>query len=208
MKTLFEEKKTNSIVIEQPSLKFDGKQILEYFSTENVSEYIKAVDQLNPPDFTGLLEQVRQYKKLNTIQSINEGTVNQIQNIRYEIRNGINFTIEFKDKFNDFKQSWKEISYLLKRMYERNKDTFLVDEEIKTLKNESARISEINVRQRPLIDCIDKLEVYLMRFKQIDDELRETLAYLQDLQNENSRVQSAVQLALDTGELDKIYWKD
>lgn len=206
MKTVFKDiKESHTITPEE--VFGQVPDLLEYYNRDERTEFVEIINRLDMPNLDSVIKPVRKFKSLNTIPSINDGSVEKIQNIRYDIRNAINTTLEIKDKFNDIRQYWKEIQYLTKRIYERTKDSILITDSVKELKNDGLRIAEVNFRLKDLIKAIDKLEIFLTRFKQVEDELKEMLTYLQDLQNENSRVQSAIQLALDTGELERTYWQ-
>jgi len=184
----------------------DTETLLEYYEKEDWKGACDKVKIFKMPNFNDIEQILRKYKKINSVSNINDLTVDGIVSKRNEVRNAINTVIEIKDKWNDYRKIWKEFEFILKQMYSRTKDSLIVTNEIKELKNDNLRQSEVNVQLKDLVKTLDKLELVMMRFKQIEDEIKETLLYLQDVKDEISRNQSAVQLALDTGEIDKVYW--
>jgi hypothetical protein len=184
----------------------DSKDLLERYDKEEWKEACDKIGNFQLPEFEDIQKILRKYSKITLHKSIQDLTVESIIQKRNEVRNAINTVIEIKYRFLERRKLWKDISSILGKMYERTKDSLIVTDEIKELKNDNLRQSEVNVQLKDLVKTLDKLELVMMRFKQIEDEIRETLLYLQDVKDEISRNQSAVQLALDTGEIDKVYW--
>lgn len=185
----------------------DTDDFLEYYEKDDIKAFSTKLKDTKLPNFDTVYKVLRKYKNINTISNLNDATVEYITNKRYEIRNAINTVIGVKDKHSDYKRIWKEIESLSLQMYERSKDKMLLIEDIKTLKNNDLRLSEVNFRLLDLVKLNDKIELIMARFKQVDDEIKDTLLYLQDVKEEISRIQSGIQLALDTGEIEKVYWK-
>lgn len=182
------------------------EEILECYNKDEWEQSIKLLSHLRIPNFGDILNLLRKNKSFESIK-LGDATVKCITEMRYKVRNAINRVINIKDKFIDERAKWKEIEYLVKQIYERQKDKLIITEDIKNLKNEGLRISEINFQVKDLVKSITKIELIMMRFKQIDDEIKDTMNYLTDVKDEISRTQTAIQLALDTGEVEKVYWK-
>lgn len=184
----------------------DVKDFLEYYNQEDYGEFSEKLKNTELPEFDYLTKILRKYKNISFIKNIQDATVDNITSKRYEIRNAINTVLSAKDRFSDLKSVWTEIEYLLNKMYERTKDTLMVSEDIKGLKNNDLRIGEVNFQLKDLVKTVDKVGLIMVRFKQVSDEIKETLLYLQDVKEEVSRIQSSMQLALDTGEIERVYW--
>ena len=184
----------------------DSKDLLERYDKEEWKEACDKIGNFQLPEFEDIQKILRKYSKITLHKSIQDLTVESIIQKRNEVRNAINTVIEIKYRFLERRKLWKDISSILGKMYERTKDSLMVTDTIMDLKNDNLRQSEVNVQLKDLVKTLDKLELVMMRFKQIEDEIKETLLYLQDVKDEISRNQSAVQLALDTGEIDKVYW--
>lgn len=182
------------------------EEILECYNKDEWEQSIKLLSHLRIPNFGDILNLLRKNKSFESIK-LGDATVKCITEMRYKVRNAINRVINIKDEFIDERAKWKEIEYLVKQIYERQKDKLIITEDIKNLKNEGLRISEINFQIKDLVKSITKIELIMMRFKQIDDEIKDTMNYLTDVKDEISRTQTAIQLALDTGEVEKVYWK-
>jgi hypothetical protein len=182
------------------------EEILECYNKDEWEQSIKLLSHLRIPNFGDILNLLRKNKSFESIK-LGDATVKCITEMRYKVRNAINRVINIKDEFIDERAKWKEIEYLVKQIYERQKDKLIITEDIKNLKNEGLRISEINFQVKDLVKSITKIELIMMRFKQIDDEIKDTMNYLTDVKDEISRTQTAIQLALDTGEVEKVYWK-
>ena len=184
----------------------DTETLLEYYEREDWKGACEKIKKFKMPNFNDIEQILRKYKKIVSTSNINDLTVDKIVTKRYEIRNGINTVIEIKDRWNDYRKIWKEYEFILKQLFSRTKDSLMITEDVKGLKNDNLRQSEINFQLKDLVKTLDKLELVMMRFKQIEDEIKETMLYLQDVKDETSRNQTAVQLALDTGEIDRMYW--
>lgn len=185
----------------------DTQDFLEYYDKGDYKKFAQKLNHIGLPDFDYIFKVIRKYKKFTSIQSLSDATTTQITQKRYDIRNAINTVIGVKDNFNDYRRIWEEIEHLTNQMYERTKDKILISEDVKKLKNNDLRLSEVNYQLSDLVKVMDRIGLIMIRFKQVQDELKETLLYLQDVMDEVSRTQSAVQLALDTGEMEKVFWK-
>lgn len=185
----------------------DSDSFLECYMKEDYKTFADKLKDIVLPTFEDIYINLRKYKKIQTITDLNDITVEYVTAKRYEIRNAINTVIGIKDRYTNNKNIWEEISYISNQMYERTKDKMLILEDIKKLKNNDLRIGEVNLRLNDLVKVIDKVNLIMIRFKQVSDEIKETLLYLQDVKDEMSRIQSSVQLALDTGEMERVYWK-
>jgi hypothetical protein len=185
----------------------DKSDILECYKKSDIKKIIVILKDLKLPDFEPYLKSIRIYRKLQPVQKIQDATVETVQSKRFEIRNAINTLLYIKDTINDKKSIWKEINYLIQKIYDRTKDGIMILEEVKALKNDGLRVAEVNFRMKELVAQIDILELFMTRFKQIEDEIKETLNYLQDVRDDNSRTQTLIELALDTGELERRYWR-
>ena len=185
----------------------DTKDFLEYYERDDYKEFASKLSSCELPDFQNIFTILRKYKNIKTVGNLNDATVEFITAKRNEIRNAINTVIGVKDAFSDKKRLWEEIDYLTTQMYERTKDKILISEDVRSLKNSELRIAEVNFQLDSLIKVMDKIGIIMIRFKQVQDELKDTLLYLQVVMDEMSRMQSAVQLALDTGEMEKVFWR-
>jgi ribonucleotide reductase alpha subunit len=185
----------------------DTKDFLEYYEKDEDKKFVEKLSSIELPDFSATYKVLRKYKNIKGISNLNDATVTNITEKRYEIRNAINTVIGTKDNFSDYKSIWNEIEYLTNTLYDRSKDRLLLNEDIKSLKNNDLRMSEVNYQLKDLVKIVDKVGLIMLRFKQVSDEIKDTLLYLQVALDEISRVQSSLSLALDTGEIERVYWK-
>jgi len=201
----------DNIKIVESDLKFgdflvDPKDLLESYDSDDWKGACEKIGKFKIPEFEDFQMVLRKYNKIVSPKNINDLTVTLITEKRNEIRNAINTVIEIKHRFLDRRKFWKDINFILSKMYDRTKDSLMITEDVQGLKNDGLRQSEVNFQLKDLVKTLDKLELVMMRFKQIEDEIKETMLYLQDVKEEASRNLTAVQLALDTGEIDKMYW--
>lgn len=171
---------------------------------DTLSTEIKKIDLM---DFSGQLEELRSYKHIQLPKDIHSVTVEEITKKYYEIRNAINTVLDLKSKFVDYRLKWKQIETIVKNLLQDKRDELMITDEIKNLKNQELRLSEMNYRLRDLVNSLNRIELFNVRIKAFETELNETLEYLKDVKLDMSKLQSAVELALDTGELVRTYWK-
>lgn len=171
---------------------------------DTLSSEIKKIDLM---DFSGQLKELRSYKHIQLPKDIHSITVEEITKKYYEIRNAINTVLDLKSKFMDYRLKWKQIETIVKNLLQDKRDELMITDEIKNLKNQELRLSEMNYRLRDLVNSLNRIELFNVRIKAFETELNETLEYLKDVKLDMSKLQSAVELALDTGELVRTYWK-
>ena len=189
------------------NLVIDINELYESYEKKDIEDISQKISAIKLQDFAEDLQNIRNFKKIRLIGSIHDITVESLAQKYYEIREAINSTLTIKSKFIDYKRNWKEIENILVNVFNIKKNELMITDEIKELKNQDLRNSEISYRLRTIVDSQKKIDIVMLRIKYFEDELQETLAYLQDVKTDISRLQSAVGLALDTGEIPRTYWR-
>lgn len=144
---------------------------------------------------------------ITIIGNITDATITSITEKYHELRVAINTVFSVKHRFVDYKRVWSEIQAIVSSAYKAQKIVLTFDKEIKDLKSKDLREAGIDNKCIKLVKAMEKLEIIMGRFEQVEEEIKETLLYLNDLKSDVSRVQSGIMLALDTGEIHREYWR-
>lgn len=205
MKLKFEqiEKEINT----ENKFEIDLNLFIESYNKADIDTLSAEIKKIDLMDFSDQLGQLRSYKHIQLPKDIHSVTVEEITKKYYEIRNAINTVLDLKSKFMDYRIKWKQIETIVKNLLQDKRDELMITDEIKNLKNQELRLSEMNYRLRDLVNSLNRIELFNVRIKAFETELNETLEYLKDVKLDMSKLQSAVELALDTGELVRTYWK-
>lgn len=200
--------------IKEP-IDIETKKMFNIELTQFINEYNKTdinniAETIKESDLTVFIEEVEKLRGLKRIKlppDLLSCTIEEMIEKYNIIRNSINTVLDLKSKFNMFKANWKTLEQLLNFSFNHKKEEMMVEEDIKSLKNQELRSAEINYRLKSLVYCIEKIDLINIQVKAFDAEINETLDYLKEINKDISRIQSAIELALDTGELLPVYWR-
>lgn len=181
--------------------------LYESYTKQDIDDIYNKITEVQLQDFEEDLKEIRKFKTIKLVENIHDVTVERLTQKYYETRNAINSCLNIKSKFIDYKRNWKEIEMIVKNVFTLKKNELMITDDIKALKNQELRDADISFRLKKLVDVQKKIDIVMLRIKFFEEELQETLLYLQDVKNDMSRMQSAVALALDTGEIPRTYWR-
>lgn len=181
--------------------------LYESYEKKDIDDIYNKITAVQMQDFAEDLKEVRKFKTIKLPSSIHDISVELLTQKYYDVRNAINACLNIKSKFIDYKRNWKEIEMIIKNVHAIKRNELMITDDIKEMKNQGLRDADIEYRLRNLVSSAKKVDIVMLRIKFFEDELQETLLYLQDVKNDMSRLQSAIALALDTGEMPRTYWK-
>lgn len=194
---------------ESPAEKFeDIDPVLEFYQKGDYNFLFEWINNAKIKDFTNELELVR--ANVNGIElpkDINDVSMNVVTEKSNQIRNATTIFFMNRRGFVAYQEIWVEMGIILNSLSKEEKDRISLDESIKKLSSADLRSAETNFRMNNVTKLKTKVDVYNSRLRYIDNEFNLIMKDLESLKFENSRYQSAVALALDTGEIPRIYWK-
>lgn len=186
----------------------DISNLFEYYDANDMTELLNRLDNIQLPDLTNDFSLLGKFQKINGIKSVTDTSVAEITEKYYEVRTAINSVLEIRKKYILYKQNWDELITFVKNLYDRKKDSMMLKKELSDYKNQDLRTAKVNEWLAGLLKQKDRMIIANVRIKQFYDEIIFTLEYLQDVNSEISRIQSAIVLALDTGEISKVKWQN
>lgn len=195
--------KNSDVKLSVGDILLDTSELLEFYQKKDLDSIYERIKSMTFVDFQNDLNTIRTYKNIHPIKDLTDASASGLLNQYKSIRIAINECLGMKHRFMDYKRVWTETIMIVESILERQKDYLFTVPEIRDLKNKESRISEVNTKMDNMISSFHKLKVIMTRFKQMEDEIKETLEYLKDVKDENSRIQSLVVIAFDTGELVK-----
>lgn len=185
------------------ALIFNKSNLLQLFDAYDKSDMIEICSSLNKfrtVEFSEELQIIRKNSKLTLFNDINSITVDDIIKKYFEITNSINEVIEVRNRFTDYRQTWMEIKEILSSFYEIKKDALIISDDMKVYKNKDEKLSATNVELDEIVRALKFTDIVLLRLKHFESEIKSVMDYLMNIRQDTSRVQSAVELAMDTGE--------
>lgn len=183
------------------------KDILGAYEEKDINHFFQKIKELKDVDFSEEERELRECFTVKMFATIEEVQVYYITEKYQTLREKINKVIAIKNKFTDYKKQWITVQKLVDSMYERNKDAMVISEEMKVYKNKDEKLSATNSKLDELIKAMTYIEIVLAKLKQFEQEIKDAMDYLIDVKQDVSRVQSAIVLALDTGEIPRTYWR-
>jgi hypothetical protein len=180
------------------------KDILQPYEDDDIDSFYEKILELKDIEFAQELIELRDCFNVQLFRTIEEIKLYDITGKYYDLRQKINKVIMIKNMFNDYKKHWMSVKTIADSMYERNKDATIVSEDMKVYKNKDEKLSATNRKLDKLVKVITYIEIVLLKLKQFEAEIREAQEYLMDVKQDVSRIQSAISLALDTGEIPRV----
>jgi len=180
------------------------EDILQPYESKDIDSFYEKVKELKSVEFYEELKALRECFDVKLFQTIEEIKLYDITGKYYDLRRKINKVIEIKNRFNDYKKHWLVVQKLADSMYERNKDAMIISEDMKVYKNKDEKLSATNRNLDQLVKISTYVDIVLLKLKQFESEIREAQEYLMDVKQDVSRIQSAMSLALETGEIARV----
>lgn len=184
------------------------KKILKTYEDKEIDEFYKQIKVLKDVDFCEEEAELRSCLNITMFSNIEDIIMKDITDKYITLRKSINKVIAIKNKFNDYKKQWLVVQKIVDSMYERNKDANVISEDMKIYKNKDEKLSATNKKLDQLIRAMTFVEIIILKLKQFESEIRDAMEYLMDVKQDVSRIMSAISLALDTGEIPRVYWRD
>ena len=181
--------------------------LLEYYKEGNLSEFYDFINSSEIRNFSEPLRKIREFNKINLPKDLTDINVNFLTQKYFEIRNAITEFFGIRKEFVDYQETWIEIGVLISSIYKEEKDRLSVQEDIRKLSSADLRTAEVNFRLTTLNKLKQKVEVYNLRLEHVKREFDIAMKDLDNLRFDHSRAQSALQLALDTGEVSRVDWR-
>lgn len=182
-------------------------ELFEYYDLADISGLLEKLNKILLPDMTHDFEILTSLQKIDTISDISEATISSVVSKYHEVRTAVNSVLEIRRRYLGYKGNWDELITFVDNIYDRKKDSLLLTSEVKLGKSKEQREAKVNELLIKLLKQKDKLDIAKMRIKQFIDEITFTLDILESVSAEVSRVQSAIVLALDVGELTRVSWR-
>jgi len=159
--------------------------------------------------FEAEIVQLAELRNIDPLPDLRDAMMTTLVPIYYSTRNKITTLLNLKHKLRAETDIISKISYLADSFYDREKDKLVMLDEIKKLSSDSLRQSEVKKRLDTLMILKTKLKMILtIDIKSIEEDIKDTQTHLKEHREDLSRIQSAVALALDTGELSKFFWRN
>lgn len=182
--------------------------LLEFYNRGDYSSFFDWLNNVNIKNFDKELNEVRD--KINSIslpKDINDVSMNVCTEKGNEIRNATTFFFNNRRNFVTYAEIWTEVAIVINSLIKEEKDRISVGEDVRKLSSADLRSSEVNFRMNGLIKLKTKVDIYNSRLSHTSLEFNILMKELEGLKFENSRLVTQVGLALDTGEIPRVYWK-
>ena len=186
----------------------DVGKLFEYYDVEDMTQMLIKLDNILLPDLTKDFELLAKYQKIDGIEDITNTSVSDITKKYFEIRTAINTVLEIRRRYSAYKDNWIELTTFINNLYKRKKGSKMLSSTLKEYKNQDLREAKVDEWLSQLVKERDRMVIAMLRINQFMDEINFTIKYLQDINTEVSRIQSAIVLALDTGEISKVNWRN
>lgn len=178
------------------------------YSTSNYDEFCRKLEELTFRKFEQETITLAKLKNIPKLPELSEATMTALVPVYYDVRNKITEVLLLKHRVREETDTISKISYLADSFFEREKDRLFMIEEIRKLSSDSLRNAEVKKRLDKLMILKTKLKAILtFDVKSLEEDIKDTQNHLKEHREDLSRIQSAVALALDTGELLKTYWR-